>query len=71
MAIEFWPMRTVLQRVGLSKSEIYRQINSGLFPAGRSYKDNPKKKFWLSNEVVAWQAKQVGIGVDDFEALLG
>ncbi|KFG91871.1 putative transcriptional regulator [Sphingobium herbicidovorans NBRC 16415] len=52
---EFWPLRKVLQRVGLSKTEIYRRIAENRFPTGRSYGDGGKKKFWLSTEIKAWQ----------------
>jgi len=52
---EFWPLRKVLQRVGLSKTEIYRRIADRRFPAGRSYGDGSTKKFWLSTDIKAWQ----------------
>lgn len=68
MDIEFWSLKRVLQAVGLSKSEIYRQISDGRFPGSRAYLDNPHKKFWLSTEIRQWQRRQIG---DDFEALLG
>lgn len=66
-ALEFLAMRRVVEMTGISKSEIYRQIAAGRFPAGRNYKNNPHRKFWVSTEVVAWQREQVG---DDFDALL-
>ena len=65
--IEFLPLKTVVQRVGLSKSEIYRQIEAGKFPRSRAYKDNARKRFWLSTEVQNWQRDQVG---DEFDVLL-
>lgn len=67
--VDFLSMKAVLQRTGLSKTEIYRKIAAGTFPRQRSYRDNPKKVFWASSEVAAWQRSQ--IGDDEFEALLG
>lgn len=60
-------MKRVVEVTGISKTEIYRQIATGRFPAGRPYKSNPSRRFWVSTEVAAWQREQVG---DDFDALL-
>ena len=65
--MEFWSLKTVVAKTGLSKTEIYRQIPKGTFPASRPYADNPKRRFWPSVEVIAWQRRQVG---SDFDALL-
>lgn len=65
--IEFWRMPEVIRRTGLSKSEIYRRIDAGTFPAARKY-DNSNKRFWVSSDVVAWQQRLLG---DEFGVLLG
>lgn len=70
--IEFWPISTVTQKVGLSRSEIYRRMEGGRFPKSRAYRDSTRK-FWLSNEVRSWQADEVApveLG-DDEAALIG
>jgi predicted DNA-binding transcriptional regulator AlpA len=66
--IEFWRMKTVVQKVGLSKTEIYRKIAEGTFPSPRPYPGNPKIKFWLSNEIRSWQRDTLAESV--FEDLL-
>jgi predicted DNA-binding transcriptional regulator AlpA len=48
--LEFWPLKVVVKKVGLSKTEIYRRIAEGRFPQSRSY-----RKFWLSTEIREWQ----------------
>lgn len=53
--VEFWPLKTVVQKVGLSKTEIYRRVAENRFPASRSYNDGGMRKFWLSSEVKTWQ----------------
>ncbi|KXU30922.1 hypothetical protein A0J57_13960 [Sphingobium sp. 22B] len=53
--IEFWPIRKVIQAVGLSKTEIYRRIADNRFPPSRRYGDGSKRCFWLSTEIKAWQ----------------
>lgn len=65
--VEFWRISTVEAKVGFKKSEIYRRIQEGRFPAPRSYSDAPTRKFWTSIEVQRWQREQLG---DDFESLL-
>lgn len=52
--IYFWRLPRVTQAVGLSKTEIYRRISIGDFPAPRPY-PGTRKKFWLSTEVREWQ----------------
>lgn len=66
---EFWKLPRVIEATGLSKSEIYRQMNDGRFPTSRPYKHNPTRKFWVSVEVQRWQAQQ--IGEDQWADLLG
>ena len=53
--IEFWRLPTVIAKVGLSKTEIYRRISKGSFPKARPYPGSPGKRFWVSTEVRAWQ----------------
>lgn len=76
--VEFWSIKRVIEVVGLSKSEVYRQVREGLFPKANSYRSN-NRRFWLSHEVKAWQQAQIdkdvpelrdGLPQDEFEALL-
>ena len=69
--VEFWPLDTVRQKVGLSRSEIYRQISLDQVPASRSYRNCAGRKFWLSTDVRRWQAEQLGAPVDDAAGLIG
>lgn len=57
--VEFWRLPTVMQKVGLSKSEIYRRISDGRFPKSRRYPDSDKT-YWVSTEVVEWQQQVLG-----------
>ena len=59
MLDEFLRLPEVLKATGWSKSEIYRQMAAGNFPASHAYRANPKKRFWLLSEVVAWQNLQL------------
>lgn len=72
--VEFWPLGTVIQKVGLSRSEIYRQVLAGTFPGSRTYRNNPTRKFWVSTDVRHWQAEQLEAPsapqLDDDEAAL-
>lgn len=56
--VEFWPLDTVLQKVGLSRSEIYRRQRDGSFPNSRPYR-NSSRRFWLSSDVRRWQANEL------------
>lgn len=58
-SVEFWRLPTVIAKVGLSKSEIYRRISEGRFPKSRRYPDSDKT-YWLSTEVIEWQMKALG-----------
>jgi predicted DNA-binding transcriptional regulator AlpA len=66
-AVEFWRMKTVVAKTGLSKTEIYRQVEAGRFPPPRKYPGSIMN-FWLSTDVIAWQRSVVG--ADEFDALL-
>lgn len=67
MQAEFWRLATVKQRVGLSKTEIYRRIERGEFPRSRAYPGS-RLVYWLSDEIAAWQHQVVG---DPFAELFG
>lgn len=56
MNVDFWRLPTVMQTVGLSKSEIYKRIARGDFPPARNY-PGTAKKFWLSTDVRQWQER--------------
>lgn len=58
--LEFWRLPVVIQKTGLSKSEIYRRISDGRFPKSRRYPDSDKT-FWLSRDVLTWQLETLGI----------
>lgn len=63
--VEFWPLAVVQQKVGLSRSEIYRRAKERTFPAARAYR-NSTRRFWLSSDVRRWQAEELGaVVVDD------
>lgn len=66
--VKFLRLQDVTTLVALSKSEIYRQIAAGTFPAPRQFRDS-RRSFWTSVEVQRWQAQQVG--EDEWAALLG
>lgn len=53
--VEFWPLKVVVQKVGLSKTEVYRRAAEGKFPQSRGYGDGGVRRFWVSTEVQAWQ----------------
>jgi predicted DNA-binding transcriptional regulator AlpA len=58
--LEFWRLPTVIEKVGLSRSEIYRRVADGRFPKPRHYPDSDKT-FWLSSDVLLWQLECLGI----------
>lgn len=58
--VEFWRLPTVMQKTGLSKSEIYRRISYDKFPKSRRYPDSDKT-FWLSQDVIAWQLEALAV----------
>ncbi|KFG91870.1 putative transcriptional regulator [Sphingobium herbicidovorans NBRC 16415] len=53
--IEFWPLKVVVQKVGLSQAEVYRRMSEGRFPRNYDYRDGGTRKFWLASDVRAWQ----------------
>lgn len=52
--LEFWRLPMVVQKTGLSKSELYRRIEAGTFPRAKRYPGS-KVTFWPSTAVRAWQ----------------
>lgn len=58
--VEFWRLPTVMQKTGLSKSDIYRRISYGKFPKSRPYPDSDAT-FWLNKDVIAWQLEALGV----------
>lgn len=50
-------MPTVLQMVGLSRSEVWRRIAAGTFP--KPLKLGPNTSAFVEAEVVAWVAAQI------------
>lgn len=63
---EFWPLKEVVRRTGLSRSEIYRRAKEGTFPASRSYRGSTRV-FWVSGSVRQWMAGQLA----DVDSLIG
>ncbi|HDR9493137.1 helix-turn-helix transcriptional regulator [Burkholderia stabilis] len=50
-------LRPLTERIGLSKSEIYRQIQAGTFP--RSISLGVRAVGWLECDIEAWLAARV------------
>lgn len=53
-------MREVCRLTALSRSEIYRRISSGRFPAG--VKLGPATTAWVENDVLRWIGQHVAAG---------
>jgi predicted DNA-binding transcriptional regulator AlpA len=49
---EFWSIKTVSQKTGLSRASIYRYVARNLFPARRRI--GPGRIAWLASEVISW-----------------
>lgn len=56
---EFWRMPTVVQKTGMSKSQIYALAAAGRFPRARSYSHGGQSRFFVSTEVQAWMRAQL------------
>lgn len=65
--VEFWRLKQVSAVSGLSKTEIYRRVETGRFPAPRKYPDSIMN-YWISVDILNWQ-RQV-VGEDEFDALM-
>lgn len=57
--VEFEAKRSVLARVTLSNSEIYRRIKAGTFPAPVSLSADGRRVAWLRAEVDKWIAERI------------
>lgn len=57
MAPTLISLKTVLQRVPLSKSEIYRRIKAGTFP--QQVRLGPSRIAFVESELDAWAAAQI------------
>ena len=56
---EFLALRRVIEITGVSKSEIYRLMSEGKFPASHGYRHSPRRRFCVSHDVQAWQQQQL------------
>jgi predicted DNA-binding transcriptional regulator AlpA len=59
VGVLFWRIRIVRERVGLSKTEIYRRMADtdpalNPFPQSRRYRGS-QRVYWRSDEVCRWQ----------------
>ena len=57
MAERFLPMREVLHRVSLSRSQIYRLMAAGTFP--KRVPLGSTRKAHLESEIIAWQDARI------------
>jgi prophage regulatory protein len=53
---EFWSLKAVIAKTGLSRSTLYTYIAAGAFPAQRRL--GPRRVAWLASEVDAWIASR-------------
>ena len=53
---EFWSIRIVIERTGLSRSTLYSYIAQGLFPRQRQLA--PRRVAWLASEVLIWMTSR-------------
>ena len=53
---EFWGIKAVTARTGLSRSSIYSYVDLGLFPRQRRL--GPRRVGWLASEVRTWIASR-------------
>lgn len=67
---EFLRIESVLQKSGLSRSEIYDRMKRGAFPQSRSYRDS-SRRFWLLSDIRRWQAAELGVAVAETAELIG
>jgi len=62
---EFWRIKTVVAKCGLSRSTLYRRMretdpDSNPFPKSRPFRgQGAQSVFWLSDEVRQWQAREM------------
>ena len=55
-AEEFWGLKTVIARTGLSRSTLYAYVAQGLVPRQRRL--GPRRVAWFASEVRAWMASR-------------
>lgn len=60
---EFWSLRIVKAKTGLSRSTIYAYIAAGAFPAQRRL--GRRRVAWLSSEVKAWITSRPRLSAQD------
>lgn len=69
-SIEFWRLATVVEKAGLSKSEVYRRMRDvdpevNPFPPSHAYKNGRggrgAARFWVSADVERWQLAEIGL----------
>jgi prophage regulatory protein len=53
---EFWSLKVVRMKTGLSRSTIYAYVAAGAFPMQRRL--GPRRIAWLASEVNAWIASR-------------
>jgi prophage regulatory protein len=53
---EFWSIKTITAKTGLSRTTIYDCVKRGLFPRQRHL--GPRRVAWLASEVLAWMASR-------------
>ncbi len=56
MADRFLPLREVLHRTSLSRSQIYRLVSAGTFPTSIAL---GARRAWLESEIAAWQEARI------------
>jgi len=64
----FLRLPQVIERVGFGKSEIYRRIAAGEFPASKRL--SHKKAVWVSAEITDWQIQQLAMSDPEVAKLL-
>lgn len=65
MSEKFLPLDQVLERVALSKVEIYRRAKAGTFP--KPIPLGRYKVVWLESEIAAWMEERVAARDTDAE----
>lgn len=54
----FLPLPAVVERVCLSRAEIYRRISQNAFPKPVKL-SNSRNSVWVEREVIEWQLRQI------------
>jgi prophage regulatory protein len=53
---EFWSLKVVVKKTGLSRSTIYAYVAGGTFPTQRRL--GPRRVAWLASDVQKWIASR-------------